>query len=274
MRNSPWREYRPALATCPSAVPTPRTRTLDAGQSTGLAIPKRARSRARRSRSGAVVASSSGVPGPRRGLLGVGRWPGPPRRRRPSAVDWTGPAGASGAAWRYPAYGRLLGALRAGLLAAEVGRGAAESEGQGERGAGCGGGRLLLPERPGPAAFPPGLPPASREAEVTARAPRPGLQGGRGAANLSSSCDDRRFPAHPGLMAVSASAPVRLLAWGTAAGTVEEYREDKGHRYFCCVLVSKLPPVRPGAEQHSQLLPRPLTHLFRIIKSYAIIYIK
>lgn len=75
-----------------------------------------------------------------------------------------------------------------------------------------------LPEWPGPTALPPGRPAASLEAEVTARAPRPGLQGGRGAANLSSRCSDRRFPAHPGLTALSASAPVRLLAWGTAAG--------------------------------------------------------
>lgn len=148
-------------------------------------------------------------------------WASPPP---PPALcrDWTGPhgegaAGLNGTGGGFPAYGRPLGALRAGLRAAEVGRGAAAGEGSGEPGRGMRRRARTPPSSgaAGPAVLPPGCPPASRQAEVTARAAQPWLQGGRGDAGSPSSCGRPRIPAtRRGTLRV----PVRMLAWGSRRG--------------------------------------------------------
>lgn len=165
-------------------------------------------------------------------------WPSPP----PPALcrDWTGPpgagaAGANGPGGSFPAYGRPLGALRAGLRAAEVGRGAAAGEGPGGRGTWR---RARAPPSSG-AAGPTVLPPAGL-----------GAGGSHGAGPRRQGCRVGAGPrARPGAAAVPRIPATRrgtprlpLEGWlgEPPWGTVRERREDKGNRYLCCVLVCKL----------------------------------
>lgn len=165
-------------------------------------------------------------------------WASPPP---PPALcrDWAGPpgvgaAGVNGTGGSFPAYGRPLGALRAGLRAAEVGRGAAAGEGPGERGRGMRR-RARAPLSSGtaePAVLPPWRPRASRQAEVTARAAQAGLQGGRGAPGSPSSCGRLHIPA---TRRGPPRVPVRMLAWGTAVGHgLGAQRRQRGPLFMLC----------------------------------------
>lgn len=203
---------------------TPRTRTPVAGRTTSLAIPSvRAPAPAR---AALTFRGCGGLflprPGPAVRALGCRAlaWASPP----PPALcrDWTGPpgvgaAGVNGTGGSFSAYGPPLGALRAGLRAAEVGRGAAAGEGPGVRGRGMRRRARTPPSSgmAGPAVLPPWRPRASRQAEVTARAVQPGLQGGRGAAGSPSGCGSLRIPA---TRRGTPRVPVRMLASGTAVG--------------------------------------------------------